>query len=53
VGWLNSTNPVQGGQITIEMIETEDGVQLVLDTLSRIEWGVFLDSCDTVTANLN
>ncbi len=39
--WLNSHNPSLGG-IPASLLDTEDGIQNVMDALGRIEHGVFV-----------
>ncbi len=41
VDWLNSTNAALGGVAPITLLHTDIGLQKVLDTLGRIERGVF------------
>jgi putative toxin-antitoxin system antitoxin component (TIGR02293 family) len=38
--WLNSPNYALGDQIPIQLIESEEGIELVLDELGRIEHGI-------------
>jgi len=38
--WLNSPNYALGDQIPIQLIESEEGIELVLDELGRIENGI-------------
>jgi putative toxin-antitoxin system antitoxin component (TIGR02293 family) len=38
--WLNSHNPSLGS-IPASLLDAEDGIQSVMDTLGRIEHGVF------------
>jgi putative toxin-antitoxin system antitoxin component (TIGR02293 family) len=38
--WLSRANRSLGGEVPLAMLDTEDGYQLVLDTLARIEYGV-------------
>ena len=39
--WLASANLVLGGVIPMSLINSEDGIQEVMDTLGRIEQGIF------------
>lgn len=39
--WLNQTNRSLGGVSPLSLLDTETGYQLVLDTLGRIEYGIF------------
>lgn len=39
--WLNSHNPSLGG-IPASLLDTENGIQSVMDTLGQIEHGVFV-----------
>ncbi len=41
VDWLKSTNPSLSGETPLSLVDTEIGAELVLDTLGRIEHGVF------------
>ncbi len=39
--WLRTPNRALGGQIPTDLLDTEQGAQLVLDVLGRLEHGVF------------
>lgn len=39
--WLNHANRSLGGVTPLSLLDTEAGYELVLDTLGRIEYGVF------------
>ena len=39
--WLNISCPALGDKMPAKLIETPEGLQLVLDVLGRIEHGVF------------
>jgi putative toxin-antitoxin system antitoxin component (TIGR02293 family) len=39
--WLETPNFALGKQRPFELLGSEEGIQLVLDTLGRIEYGVF------------
>jgi len=39
--WLRSSNPSLDGNRPLDLLDTDIGAQLVLDTLGRIEHGVF------------
>jgi putative toxin-antitoxin system antitoxin component (TIGR02293 family) len=41
VDWLKSANPSLGGATPLSLLDTEIGAQSVIDTLGRIEQGVF------------
>jgi putative toxin-antitoxin system antitoxin component (TIGR02293 family) len=38
--WLNSPNYTLGGQVPLQLIESEEGLTLVFDELGRIEHGI-------------
>lgn len=40
--WLETPNFVLGNQRPLEMLDNEEGTQLVLNLLGRIEHGVFV-----------
>jgi putative toxin-antitoxin system antitoxin component (TIGR02293 family) len=40
--WLKSPNYALGNQIPWDLLDTTEGSELVLDTLGRIEYGVFI-----------
>ncbi len=39
--WLKSSNPSLGEVIPMTLLVTQGGEEIVLDTLKRIEWGVY------------
>ena len=39
--WLNSPNHALGGEAPIRLMDTMEGISLVNDTVTRIEFGVF------------
>jgi putative toxin-antitoxin system antitoxin component (TIGR02293 family) len=39
--WLNNPNLALGGEIPIRLMDTMEGISLVHDTVTRIEYGVF------------
>ncbi len=41
VKWLKSPCLALGGQIPTQLLDTPEGVELVMNTLGRIEYGVF------------
>ncbi|MES2118403.1 MAG: antitoxin Xre/MbcA/ParS toxin-binding domain-containing protein [Pseudomonadota bacterium] len=41
VAWINRPNRALGGVAPLTLLDTEAGYELVLDTLGRIEYGVF------------
>ncbi len=41
VAWINRSNRALGGVAPLTLLDTEAGYELVLDTLGRIEYGVF------------
>jgi hypothetical protein len=41
VDWLKSPNATFSGQTPLSLLDTEIGAELVMDTLGRIEHGVF------------
>jgi putative toxin-antitoxin system antitoxin component (TIGR02293 family) len=41
VDWLKSANPSLSSQTPLSLVDTEIGAELVMDTLGRIEHGVF------------
>jgi len=40
--WLKSPNYALGNQIPLNLLDTTEGIELVRDTLTRIEYGVFV-----------
>jgi putative toxin-antitoxin system antitoxin component (TIGR02293 family) len=40
--WLKSPNYALGNQIPLHLLDTTEGIELVRDTLTRIEYGVFV-----------
>jgi putative toxin-antitoxin system antitoxin component (TIGR02293 family) len=40
--WLKSPCYALGGQVPISLLDTTEGIELVMDTLGRIEHGVFI-----------
>jgi putative toxin-antitoxin system antitoxin component (TIGR02293 family) len=42
LGWIQSSNPSLGGVTPLSLLDTEMGADVVLDTLGRIEHGVFV-----------
>lgn len=38
--WLKSPNHALGGQVPLQLIESEEGIILILDELGRIEQGI-------------
>ncbi|MWR20541.1 DUF2384 domain-containing protein, partial [Helicobacter pylori] len=40
--WLSAPNAALGGKAPIACLDTDDGIEQVLDTLGRIEHGVFV-----------
>lgn len=41
IAWLTSSIPALGGQVPAELLGTPEGVELVLNTIGRIEHGVY------------
>ncbi len=41
VAWISRPNRALGGVAPLTVLDTEAGYELVLDTLGRIEYGVF------------
>lgn len=39
--WINQENRALGGESPLSLLDTEAGYELVLDTLARIEYGVY------------
>ncbi len=39
--WLKSPNYALGNQVPLNLLDTTEGIELVRDTLTRIEYGVF------------
>lgn len=39
--WINRENRSLGGESPLSLLDTEAGYELVLDTLARIEYGVY------------
>jgi putative toxin-antitoxin system antitoxin component (TIGR02293 family) len=39
--WLKSPNYALGNQVPLHLLDTSEGIELVRDTLTRIEYGVF------------
>lgn len=42
LGWIQSSNSSLGGVTPLSLLDTEMGADVVLDTLGRIEHGVFV-----------
>jgi putative toxin-antitoxin system antitoxin component (TIGR02293 family) len=40
--WLKSPNFALGNQVPLHLLDTTEGIELVRDTLTRIEYGVFV-----------
>ena len=40
--WLKSPNYALGNQVPLNLLDTTEGIELVRDTLTRIEYGVFV-----------
>ncbi|MGD0843108.1 MAG: antitoxin Xre/MbcA/ParS toxin-binding domain-containing protein [Geobacteraceae bacterium] len=40
--WLKSPNCALGNQVPLNLLDTTEGIELVRDTLTRIEYGVFV-----------
>jgi len=40
--WLKSPNYALGNQLPLQLLDTTEGIELVRDTLTRIEYGVFV-----------
>ncbi|MDP1765957.1 MAG: MbcA/ParS/Xre antitoxin family protein [Methylotenera sp.] len=40
--WLNNSNITLNDNTPLELLDTQEGVKLVLDTLGRIEQGIFI-----------
>jgi putative toxin-antitoxin system antitoxin component (TIGR02293 family) len=40
--WLKSPNYTLGNQVPLQLLDTTEGIELVRDTLTRIEYGVFV-----------
>jgi putative toxin-antitoxin system antitoxin component (TIGR02293 family) len=40
--WLKSPNYALGNQVPLQLLDTTEGIELVRDTLTRIEYGVFV-----------
>lgn len=40
--WLNSPCYSLGNQVPMKLLDTTEGMELVMDTLGRIEQGVFI-----------
>lgn len=40
--WLNSPCYELGGQIPMKLLDTPEGTELVMDTLGKIEHGIFV-----------
>jgi putative toxin-antitoxin system antitoxin component (TIGR02293 family) len=40
--WLKSPNYALGNQIPLNLLDTTEGIELVRDTLTRIEYGAFV-----------
>jgi putative toxin-antitoxin system antitoxin component (TIGR02293 family) len=39
--WMHQENRSLGGKLPLSLLDTEEGYRLVLDTLGRIENGIF------------
>ena len=42
MSWLNSPCYALGNQVPIQLLNTTEGMELVMDTLGRIEQGIFI-----------
>ncbi|MDR3580517.1 MAG: MbcA/ParS/Xre antitoxin family protein [Oryzomonas sp.] len=41
IQWFNSPIPALGGKVPAELLKTPEGAELVMNTLGRIEYGLF------------